>query len=110
MPTIRLKHDLSDEQFKELQRYMDEMPIEYILAGLRFSYRRWLAKERGMLMVGRRSKVRQEVEMLTLEQARWRLENWSRMIKIYREKGYSYPTIHRIRKALMRIVNSYNKN
>jgi hypothetical protein len=61
-------------------------------------------------MVGRRSKVRQEVEMLTLEQARWRLENWSRMIKIYREKGYSYPTIHRIRKALMRIVNSYNKN
>ncbi|MFN4336373.1 MAG: hypothetical protein ACK4FV_02185 [Candidatus Nitrosocaldus sp.] len=106
MPILRLKHDLSSKHLKEMQRYLDEMPIEYILAGLRFSYNRWLAKRNGTLMVGRKSKVRQEVEMLTLEQARWRLENWSKMIRIYREKGYSYPTIYRIKRALMRIVDT----
>ncbi|MCS6768162.1 MAG: hypothetical protein RMJ59_04050 [Candidatus Nitrosocaldus sp.] len=105
MHTLRLRHDVSGEQLREIQRYLDEMPIEYVLAGLRFSYRRWVAKEHGMLMVGRRSKVRQEVEMLTPEQARWRLENWSRMVRLYREKGYSYPTIHRIRKALLSMLS-----
>lgn len=106
MPHIlRLKHDLSSEQLREIQKYLDEMPVEHIIAGLRFSYRRWMAEEQGMLMVGRRSKVKQEVEMLTPEQARWRLENWGKMIRIYREKGYSYPTIHRIRRALIRIVD-----
>ncbi|MEM0367752.1 MAG: hypothetical protein QW776_04370 [Candidatus Nitrosocaldus sp.] len=106
MPTLRLRHELSSEQLKEMQRYLDEMPIECILAGLRFSYKRWLAEKHGMLIVGRRSKVKQEVEMLTLEQARWRLENWSKMIRVYREKGYSYPTIHRIKRALMHIAST----
>jgi hypothetical protein len=47
--------------------------------------------------------------MLTKEQARWRLANWKSMIKIYRNKGYSYPTISRIKKAIKLMAKSGSK-
>jgi len=42
--------------------------------------------------------------MLTKEQARWRLSNWKSMIRTYRDKGYSYATICRIKKEGRRIA------
>ncbi|MFQ5968865.1 MAG: hypothetical protein ACE5J2_00005 [Nitrososphaerales archaeon] len=80
------------------------MPTEELLFGLKFAYKRWTAKNGGYLMVGRRSKIKREVHVLTAEQARWRLKNWKMMIKNYRERGYSYPTISRIKKALKEIA------
>jgi hypothetical protein len=42
--------------------------------------------------------------MLSKEQAQWRLDNWKKMIANYREKGYSYPTISRIKKKIENIL------
>jgi hypothetical protein len=47
--------------------------------------------------------------MLTREQARWRLANWKTMIKTYRNKGYSYPTISRIKKDIKFTAKLSNK-
>jgi len=38
---------------------------------------------------------------VTTEQAQWRLKNWKMMIANYRRRGYSYPTISRIKKILI---------
>jgi hypothetical protein len=37
------------------------------------------------------------------EQAEWRLKNWKLMIANYRRRGYSYPTISRIKKHLVQL-------
>ncbi len=105
---LRLKQRASKERLREIQYYLDSLPIEHIIAGLRFAYSRYSAEKQGSLMVGRRSKVKQEVVMLTKEQAVWRLGHWRQMVKVYRDKGYSYPTIHRIKHALLAIVNGSN--
>jgi hypothetical protein len=42
--------------------------------------------------------------MLSCNQAKWRLNNWKSMIHAYREKGYSYPTISRIKKEIQKIL------
>jgi hypothetical protein len=44
--------------------------------------------------------------MLSKEQAQWRIDNWKKMIKNYREKGYSYPTISRIKKKIEEKISS----
>ena len=88
------------EQSAQLQKYFESMPVEDILAGLKFAGRRRAASEAGVLKVGRKSIIRQEVHSVTAEQARWRLDNWKTMIAAYRRRGYSYPTISRIKKAL----------
>ena len=90
----------SPEQEAQLRRYFEAMPVEDILAGLKFAESRRAASEAGALRVGRRSIIRREVHSVTGEQARWRLANWKTMIQGYRRKGYSYPTISRIKKAL----------
>ena len=90
----------SPEQEAQLRRYFGAMPVEDILAGLKFAESRRAASEAGALRVGRRSIIRREVHLVTAEQARWRLDNWKTMIQSYRRKGYSYPTISRIKKAL----------
>ncbi|GIU72540.1 MAG: hypothetical protein KatS3mg003_2019 [Candidatus Nitrosocaldaceae archaeon] len=103
---MRLEIDIeaNNEQLELLEEYLSSMPIDVILYGLNFTYKRWKRDREGMLMVGRKSKIKKEVKMLTKEQARWRLDNWQLMVKNYREKGYSYPTISRIKKALMDIA------
>ena len=90
----------SPEQEAQLRRYFEAMPVEDILAGLKFAESRRAASEAGALRVGRKSIIRREVHSVTGEQARWRLANWKTMIQGYRRKGYSYPTISRIKKAL----------
>jgi len=77
------------------------MLIEEVLAGLKFAKNRWAAKDAGILKVGRKSIIQKEVHSVTTEQAKWRLKNWKMMIANYRRRGYSYPTISRIKKILI---------
>ena len=92
---------ISDAQLEELEQYFDGMPIEEILTGLKFAKNRWSAKDAGILKVGRKSIIQKEVHSITVEQACWRLKNWKLMIANYRRRGYSYPTISRIKKILI---------
>ena len=91
----------TDLQIKKLNEYFKEMPIDEILAGLKFAKSRWSAKDAGTLKVGRKSIIQKEVHSVTSEQAQWRLKNWKMMIANYRRRGYSYPTISRIKKILV---------
>ena len=91
----------NDVQLKKLKEYFKEMPVEEILAGLKFAKNRWTAKDAGVLKVGRKSIIQKEVHSVTKEQAEWRLNNWKMMIANYRRRGYSYPTISRIKKILI---------
>ena len=93
----------TDLELKKLKEYFKEMPITEILTGLKFAKSRWSAKDAGTLKVGRKSIVQKEVHSVTTEQAQWRLKNWKMMISNYRRRGYSYPTISRIKKSLQEI-------
>jgi hypothetical protein len=99
---IILKVRATELQIREIERYLAELRIESLIAGLKFAYKRQLAKDRGSLLLGRKSKVKRETKMLTKDQAKWRLANWKSMIRTYREKGYSYATICRIKKEVRR--------
>ena len=94
------KLKLSDEQSRELAMYLNSLPTSDLLFGLRFAYKRHTAAKGGYLMPGRKSMVKRETHLLSYDQAKWRLNNWKAMIKTYREKGYSYPTISRIKKRV----------
>tara|TARA_Y100000590_G_scaffold370549_1_gene432451 strand:- start:3082 stop:3411 length:330 start_codon:yes stop_codon:yes gene_type:complete len=104
--SIKAKDDLSESQIEEVKAYFSQMPIYEILGGLKFAKKRWDAKDAGTLKVGRKSIINNEVHSITLEQAEWRLNNWKLMIKNYRKRGYSYPTISRIKKLLQEIKKS----
>ena len=79
------------------------MPASEIKSGLKFARNRWQAKDAGVLKVGRKSILQKEVHSVTPDQARWRLKNWKMMIANYRRRGYSYPTISRIKKILVEL-------
>lgn len=102
-PTIKLpiSGTPSDVQLKKLREYFRDMPVDEILSGLKFAKNRWSAKDAGILKVGRKSIIQKEVHSVTAEQAQWRLKNWKIMIANYRRRGYSYPTISRIKKILI---------
>src|SRR5574342_1307973 len=89
----------SEAEFQVIEDCFREMPIEEILSGLKFAKNRWSAKDAGVLKVGRKSIIQKEVHSVTNEQAQWRLKNWKMMIANYRRRGYSYPTISRIKKS-----------
>jgi hypothetical protein len=97
--TFRLQ--LTKAQQKEVQTYLDALPANMILFGLRFAYKRERAISGGYLMPGRKSIVKKETFMINQSQAAWRLNNWKAMIRSYRDKGYSYPTISRIKKEIL---------
>jgi hypothetical protein len=98
------KLKLSDEQGRELTMYMNSLSPDEMLFGLRFAHNRHAAEAGGYLMPGRKSMVKRETLSLTQDQAKWRLNNWKTMIRTYREKGYSYPTISRIKKQVQKIA------
>jgi hypothetical protein len=100
---------LTDQQNKEVRNYVNFLTTEMIIFGLRFAYSRSMAISGGYLMPGRKSIVKKETHMLNKSQAKWRLENWKSIIKTYRNKGYSYPTISRIKKEMKKITESSNK-
>lgn len=103
-----LEFDGSQSQYKEIKFYFDNLPSDLILSGLRFSYNRNKATVGGYLNPGRKSIVKRETHLMTGKQARIRIKNWKVMIKRYREKGYSYPTISRIKKQI-KIISDGNK-
>ena len=111
MPTKEFvfKLKLSDEESKEMSKYLNSLSPTYLLFGLRFAYNRHAAAVGGYLIPGRKSMIKRETHLLSSEQAKWRLNNWKAMIKTYREKGYSYPTISRIKKQLQKIVGQKEK-
>lgn len=98
--SVRLPKNASPEDVAKLQEYLDQMPLSETMRGLEFALNRWRLQDSGALRVGRRSIVNNEVDMVTPEQARWRLANWKLMISNYRRRGYSYPTISRIKGRL----------
>ena len=100
---ITSKDDMSDDDITKIKSYFLDVPISEILNGLKFAKNRWNAKDAGTLKVGRKSIINNEVHSITPEQATWRLNNWKLMIKNYRKRGYSYPTISRIKKLLQEI-------
>ncbi len=91
----------TDAELKKIKEYFKEMPVKEILSGLKFAKNRWSAKDAGTLKVGRKSIIQKEVHSVTTEQAQWRLKNWKMMIANYRRRGYSYPTISRIKKIFI---------
>jgi len=107
--TLKSKEKPTDTQLKKLQEYFNEMPIGEILTGLHFAKNRWIAKDAGVLKVGRKSIINREVHAVTSEQAQWRLKNWKMMIANYRKRGYSYPTISRIKKIFQEISNKKSR-
>ena len=98
---LPISQKLTDAELKKLKDYFKEMPVSEILTGLKFAKSRWSAKDAGTLKVGRKSIIQKEVHSVTVEQAQWRLKNWKMMIANYRRRGYSYPTISRIKKILV---------
>ena len=101
--SISTKDDLTENEINKIKSFFSNMPVSEILIGLKFAKSRWDAKNAGTLKVGRKSIINNEVHSITPEQATWRLNNWKLMIKNYRKRGYSYPTISRIKKLLQEI-------
>jgi hypothetical protein len=101
--TFRLK--LTEEQNREMKVYTSYLSTEMILFGLRFAFNRYKALAGGYLLPGRKSIVKKETRMLSRNQADWRLRNWKSMIRSYRQRGYSYPTISRIKKEVSSIAS-----
>ncbi|MBI3254938.1 MAG: hypothetical protein K8Q88_06365 [Nitrosarchaeum sp.] len=98
---LQISQQPTESELKKLREYLKEMPLDDILSGLKFAKNRWSAKDAGTLKVGRKSIIQKEVHSVTSEQAQWRLKNWKMMIANYRRRGYSYPTISRIKKILI---------
>lgn len=95
----------SKSEYVEIKKYFESLSVELILYGLRFSFNRNKANVGGYLNPGRKSIVKKETYLMTKKQATLRLKNWKLMVKRYREKGYSYPTISRIKKQIVDIAN-----
>ena len=107
---LKLSEHPTDHQIKKLKSYFNDIPLSEILSGLKFANNRWIAKDAGTLKVGRKSILQKEIHSVTIEQAQWRLKNWKMMIANYRRRGYSYPTISRIKKALLLISKKKSKS
>ena len=102
--TISTKDSISNDDLRSIQSAFNEIPLKEILIGIKFAKNRWHAKDAGILKVGRKSIIQKEIHSVTSEQADWRLKHWKLMIANYRKRGYSYPTISRIKKLLIRIA------
>ena len=107
---LKLSESPTDHQIKKLKSYFKNVPLSEILSGLKFASNRWVAKDAGILKVGRKSILQKEIHSVTVEQAQWRLKNWKMMIANYRRRGYSYPTISRIKKSLVLISKTKSKS
>jgi len=107
---LKLSETPTSSQIKQLEKYFKEIPLLEMLSGLKFANNRWVAKDAGILKVGRKSILQKETHSVTTEQAQWRLKNWKMMIANYRRRGYSYPTISRIKKLLDQISKKKSKS
>ena len=107
---LKLTELPTENEIKKLRHYFKDIPLSEILSGLKFANNRWIAKNAGTLKVGRKSILQKEIHSVTVEQAQWRLKNWKMMIANYRRRGYSYPTISRIKKLLLLISKKKSKS
>ena len=107
---LKLSEQPTDNQIKKLRSYFKDVPLSEIISGLKFANNRWVAKDAGSLKVGRKSILQKEIHSVTVEQAQWRLKNWKMMIANYRRRGYSYPTISRIKKSLILISKKKSRS
>ena len=107
---LKLSEQPTEQQIKKLRSYFKDVPLSEILSGLKFASNRWIAKDAGTLKVGRKSILQKEIHSVTVEQAQWRLKNWKMMIANYRRRGYSYPTISRIKKSFVHISKKKSKS
>ena len=107
---LKLTELPTENEIKKLRHYFKDIPLSEILSGLKFANNRWIAKNAGTLKVGRKSILQKEIHSVTVEQAQWRLKNWKMMIANYRRRGYSYPTISRIKKLLIQISRKKSKS
>ena len=107
---LKISEQPTDNQIKKLRSYFKNVPLSEIISGLKFANNRWIAKDAGTLKVGRKSILQKEIHSVTVEQAQWRLKNWKMMIANYRRRGYSYPTISRIKKSLILISKKKSKS
>ena len=103
---MKISITVSEDSYDEMSFYLKSLPLDMVLFGLRFAYNRYSAEIGGYLFPGRKSLIKKETDMLSKEQAQWRIDNWKKMIKNYREKGYSYPTISRIKKKIEEKITS----
>ena len=103
--TSELKIQIPTEYYHEVKDCFDEIPISTLVSGLRFIRKRYNAEQGGYLSPGRKSIIKKELAMVTKQQAIWRLKNWKKMIQEYKQKGYSYPTISRIKNQLLKLAN-----
>ena len=106
---LKLTELPTENEIKKLRHYFKDIPLSEILSGLKFANNRWIAKNAGTLKVGRKSILQKEIHSVTVEQAQWRLKNWKMMIANYRRRGYSYPTISRIKKSFGHISKKKSK-
>lgn len=104
MKKYRIQFYALRSEYLEVRSYFEKLPMDVILSGLRFSNKRYLANLGGYLNPGRKSIVKMETSLLTKKQASVRLKNWKILVKKYRQKGYSYPTIYRIKVQLKKIL------
>ena len=51
---LKLSEEPTDLQIKKLKNYFKEIPLSEILFGLKFANNRWIAKDAGVLKVGRK--------------------------------------------------------
>jgi hypothetical protein len=102
--TFQLK--LTEEQTREIKMYTNYLSTDMVLFGLRFAFKRYKAISGGYLLPGRKSIVKKETRMLSKSQAEWRLKNWKSMIRSYRQRGYSYPTISRIKREVRLVAST----
>jgi len=107
---LKLSETPTDLQIKKLESYFKKIPLSEILSGLKFANNRWVAKDAGVLIVGRKSILQKEIHSVTVAQSQWRLKTWTMMIANYRRRGYSYPTISRIKKLLIQISKKKSKS
>ena len=107
---LKLSETPTAFQIKKLENYFKDVPLSELLSGLKFASNRWIAKDAGVLKVGRKSILQKETHSITVEQAQWRLKNWKMLIANYRRRGYRYPTISRIKKLLVQISKKKSKS
>ena len=107
---LKLTELPTENEIKKLRHYFKDIPLSEILSGLKFANNRWISKNAGTLKVGRKSILQKEIHSVTVEQAQWRLKNWKMMIANYRRRGYSYPTISRIKKSFVHISKKKSKS
>ena len=62
---LKLSEEPTVLQIKKLKKHFKEIPLSEILSGLKFASNRWIAKDAGVLKVGRKSILQKEIHSVT---------------------------------------------